>query len=50
MTEKLHIRNKLIIIADISEGRWETVRKYETKRVASDSEDETKSIRPRGEL
>ena len=38
-------RNKLIKIADSSEGGWETVRQYESNPVASDSEDENKIIK-----
>ncbi|XP_060577784.1 nipped-B-like protein B [Ruditapes philippinarum] len=40
--EKVHQRNKLIRIADTSEGGWETMRQYEINPVASDSEDENK--------
>ena len=39
---KLKQRNKLIKIADSSEVRWETVRRYEANPLASDSEDENK--------
>ncbi|KAH3700887.1 hypothetical protein DPMN_075868 [Dreissena polymorpha] len=35
-------RNKLIRIADTSEGGWDTVKLYESNPVASDSDDEAK--------
>ena len=40
--EKLKSRNKLIRIADSSEGGWETVRQYEASPLADDSEDESR--------
>jgi hypothetical protein len=42
LVEKVKRRNKLIKIADTSEGGWETVRQYESNPVASDSDDESK--------
>ena len=43
--EKLERRNKLIKIADTSEGGWETVRSYTINDLASDSEDDKKITR-----
>ena len=42
VSDKLKRRNKLIKIADSSDGRWETERQYESNPVASDSDDESK--------
>jgi hypothetical protein len=41
LVDKVKRRNKLIKIADTSEGAWETVRQYESNPVASDSDDES---------
>ena len=41
MEDKLKNRNKLIRIAESSEGGWETVRQYEASPLADDSEDES---------
>jgi hypothetical protein len=40
--DKIAQRNKLIKIADTSEGGWETVRQYQTNTIASDTDDETR--------
>lgn len=43
--ERLKHRNKLIKIADTSDGGWDTARQYEANPIASDSDDESKIIR-----
>ena len=40
--DKIAKRNKLIKIADTSEGSWETLRQYQTNPIASDTDDETR--------
>lgn len=41
-SEQLKKRNRLIRIADMSEGGWDTVRLYESNPIASDSDDESR--------
>ena len=43
--DRIKHRNKLIKIADTSEGGWDTARQYEANPIASDSEDESKILR-----
>ena len=43
--ERLKHRNKLIKIADTSDGEWDTARQYEANPIASDSDEESKIIR-----
>ena len=43
--ERLKQRNKLIKIADTSDGGWDTARQYEANPIASDCDDESKIIR-----
>ena len=43
--ERLKHRNKLIKIADTSNGGWNTARQYEANPIASDPNDESKIIR-----
>ena len=43
--DKIKHRNKLIKIADTSEGGWDTAKQYDANPIASDSDDESKIIR-----
>jgi len=43
--DKIKHRNKLIKIADTSEGGWDTAKQYDANPIASDTDDESRIIR-----
>ena len=48
--DEINKRNKLLLLADRSEGGWETVREYQVDELAENSVDERRIVQPRHEL